>query len=60
MRWPWTKKSKPLDIPRYTPPPVREVKRETGIEVTEHDTSQMSETGIHRAWRRLIGQEKDE
>jgi hypothetical protein len=59
MKWPFRKKPKPLAIPPYAPP-VREVKRESGIEVTEIDTSQMSQTGIHRAWRRMTGQEKDE
>jgi hypothetical protein len=55
MRWPWRKKPKP-PVPYL--PPVREVKPDKGIEVTEHDTSQMSQTGIFKAWKRMTGKEK--
>jgi len=30
--------------------------KEPGIEVQEHDTSQMSQTGVFKAWKRLTGQ----
>jgi hypothetical protein len=54
--WPFRKKPKPIPIPPYAPP-VREVKTEKGIEVTEHDTTEMSQTGIHRAWKRMTGKD---
>jgi hypothetical protein len=58
MRWPWTKKPKPLAIPPYAPPVQPQQKRcDSGIEVQEHDTSQMTQTGIHRAWRKMTGKD---
>lgn len=58
MRWPWNK-PKPLPIPPYQPPITQEyasVRNEPGIVVDEHDTSQMTQTGVHKAWKRLTGQ----
>lgn len=53
MWWPFKKKPAPLAIPPYVPP-VRDVaKQDSGIEVQEHDTSKMTETGVHKAWKRL-------
>lgn len=58
MRWPW---SKPVPIPPYQPDPqprviVRnEPKAEPSIVVEEVDTTDMSKTGVHRAWKRLTG-----
>lgn len=58
MRWPWSKPKRP-EIPPFTPRPPVEVhprpKPEPGIEVEEVDTSAMTETGIHKAWKRLTG-----
>jgi hypothetical protein len=38
--------------------PVRSAtpKRDEGVIVEEHDTSAMTQTGVHRAWKRLTGQ----
>jgi len=55
MRWPWSKRPKlPLpnrlgvSVTREPLPP-----RNGGIVVEEHDTSAMSQTGVHKAWNRL-------
>jgi hypothetical protein len=70
MRWPWSKPSPPPRIPPYKVP-VQTRPRPgpaLGIEVQEHDTSAVddeaiealrraqSETGVHKAWKRLTGQ----
>lgn len=54
LRWPRRKKKPPLAIPPYVPP-VREPtpKPEETIMVEEHDTSAMTQTGVHKAWKRL-------
>jgi hypothetical protein len=59
MKWPWSK-PKPPRIPPYREPAERErpKPKDDGLVVEEHDTSAMTRTGIHRAWRRLTG--KDE
>jgi hypothetical protein len=54
--WPFRKKTKPLVIPPYAPPVQQQHKRgDSGIEVQEHDTSQMTQTGIFKAWRKMTG-----
>jgi hypothetical protein len=57
MKWPWTKKQHaPLVIPSY---PVEiatarvEVLRGEPMVVEEHDTSAMTMTGVHEAWKRM-------
>lgn len=58
MKWPWSK-PKPLDIPPYVPLEVKpQPKEEPGIVVTEIDTSDMTKTGVHRAFDRLAGRFK--
>ena len=55
--WPWKRRRPPP--PRIPPYQVPVSKRETkppGILVEEHDTSQMTQTGVHKAWKRLTGQ----
>ncbi len=71
MHWPWSKrpvKHLPV-IPPYCPPVRGAMKREEGIVVDEHDTSNLadedlaalriaqSQTGKHRAWKRLTRQQ---
>lgn len=56
MKWPWSRRSPPPTIPPYRVP-VQEPKRaEPGIVVEEVDTSAMTQTGVHKAWKRLTGQ----
>lgn len=57
MRWPWARRPPPPTIPPYRVP-VRSAtpKRDEGVIVEEHDTSAMTQTGVHRAWKRLTGQ----
>lgn len=57
MRWPWQKRTPPPVIPPYqVPVSKRETPKEPGIVVDEIDTSQMTQTGVHKAWKRLTGQ----
>jgi hypothetical protein len=57
MRWPWKKRAPPPRIPPYqVPVSKRETQKPPGILVEEHDTSHMTKTGVHRAWKRLTGQ----
>ncbi len=60
MRWPWSK-PQPLPIPPYRPSApvqVRPQRRpcDSSIVVEEIDTSAMTQTGVHRAWKRLTGE----
>ncbi len=58
MRWPWSRRPKPPEIPPFEPrPPIQIVERpkEPDVIVEEIDTSAMTQTGVHRAWKRLIG-----
>ena len=64
MWWPFRMKRKPEqpEIPPYQPPPVvvrtsQAPEKDTGIEVEEIDTSAMTRTGVHKAWRKLTGQD---
>lgn len=70
MRWPWSKRDPPPTIPPYqVPVSKREIPKELGIIVEEVDTSNateedlealriaQSQTGFHRAWKRLTGKE---
>lgn len=60
MRWPWSKPAAAPAIPPYRPPITRQHSQERedeGIEVEEIDTSAMTQTGVHRAWKRLTGKE---
>jgi hypothetical protein len=60
MRWPWTKRPPPPTIPPYqVPVSKRETPKEPSIVVEEVDTSDMTKTGIHRAWDRMTGKFKD-
>lgn len=55
----WWKRDKPPVIPPYVPVVVEtKPKPEPGIIVDEVDTSDMTKTGIHRAWDRLSGRTK--
>jgi hypothetical protein len=56
MRWPWQRRSPPPRIPPY-PVPVRQQHKpvEPSIVVEEIDTSAMTQTGVHKAWKRLTG-----
>lgn len=58
MRWPWQKRPPPPRIPPY-PVPVQAhpTRKEPGILVEEIDTSAMTQTGVHKAWKRLTGQQ---
>jgi hypothetical protein len=60
IRW-WFRKPPPLlEIPPYVPTVVPQPKPEPGIVVEEHDVSDMTKTGVHRAWDRLTGRFKGE
>jgi hypothetical protein len=56
MKWPLTKRHAPLAIPEY-PVALVEVLRtipiEVGMSVEKHDTSAMTMTGVHKAWKRM-------
>lgn len=58
VRWPWTKHTPAPEIPPYQPPPI-DIRppepKDPSIIVDEVDTTDMSATGIHRAWRKLTG-----
>lgn len=54
MKWPWTK-PKPLPIPPYAPPIKPVEPKEPSVVVEEVDTTDLSATGVHRAWRKLTG-----
>lgn len=66
MRWPWSRKPQPPPrIPPYRVPVEAKPKpKEEGIIVEEAveldgekvDTSKMTETGVHKIWRRITGQ----
>jgi hypothetical protein len=53
LRWPWSKKPAPVAIPPYVPPVREPAKPEETMVVEEHDTSAMTQTGVHKAWKRL-------
>ena len=56
----WRPRPTPLEIPPYQPPvQVRQehAPKDEGVVVEEVDTSQMTMTGVHKAWRRLTGQD---
>ena len=62
MSW-FKRQPAPPAIPPHRAEPVQvrtehAPKPEAGIEVTEVDTSDMSKTGIFKAWKRLSGQDK--
>lgn len=58
MRWPWTKPDPAPQIPPYQPPiEVHPQPKEQGMLVEEVDTSAMTSTGVHKAWKRLTGKE---
>lgn len=56
--WPFRRRRPlPLNIPPYkVPVSKRETPKEPGIVVEEIDTSAMTQTGVHKAWKRLTGQ----
>ena len=57
MRWPWQRRVPPPTIPPYqVPVSKRETPKEPSIVVEEIDTSAMTQTGVHKAWKRLTGQ----
>jgi hypothetical protein len=53
------RRPKPLPIPAYraerSDAVMTRPKPEPGIVVEEVDTSAMTQTGVHRAWKRLTG-----
>jgi len=56
MRWPWSKRRAEPQIPAFEPPPpivVHPQPKQESLVVEEVDTSAMTRTGVHRAWRRL-------
>ena len=57
----WWRTPKPTPAPTIPPyrVPVQEhkPKEEPGIVVEERDTSNMTATGVHKAWKRESGQE---
>jgi hypothetical protein len=59
--WLFRRRAKRPDIPPYQPPPVivreQAAPKDEGLIVEEHDTSAMTQTGVHRAWRKLTGRE---
>lgn len=57
MKWPWSKKPLPEIPPFKMDFKAPQVKPEPGIVVDEVDTSQMTQTGVHKAWKRLTGQD---
>jgi hypothetical protein len=60
VRWPWKKRAPPPTIPPYAVPvSKRETPKDPGIVVEEVDTTDMTKTGIHRAWDRMTGKFKD-
>jgi hypothetical protein len=57
VRWPWRKRAPLPTIPPYQVPVSKTPKtKDEGIKVEEHDTSAMTQTGVHKAWKRLTGQ----
>jgi hypothetical protein len=70
MRWPWQKRTPPPRIPPYPVPVAKPKPKEEGVVVEEIDTSTVdeqalqalraaqSQTGMHRAWKRLTGQDR--
>lgn len=48
-----------LEIPPYKPSVSPKARPEPSIVVEEHDTSQMTRTGVQRAWDRLTGKFKE-
>jgi hypothetical protein len=57
IRWPWSKKTpepkiQPFTVPHFDNQP--DAPKVDGIEVEEVDTSNITETGIHRLWKGLI------
>lgn len=62
MKWWWQKKPK---LPEIPPSPYQfpvskcETPKDSGIVVEEVDTSDMTKTGIHRAWDRMTGKFKE-
>lgn len=65
MRWPWQKRALRPTIPPYAVPVAKpQPPKDPGIEVKEGsleevgiDVESMTRTGIHRAWRKVTGQE---
>lgn len=56
--WPGRKRKAPAELPRFPVPAAPlQVERlhapKEGVEVEEVDTSAMTATGIHKAWKRL-------
>jgi len=66
--WPWKKRAPPTPripphkpkgfAPVITPQTTAAKPKEPEIIVEEIDTSAMTRTGVHKAWRRLTGQDK--
>lgn len=57
LSW-WRPTPKPVAIPPYVPPVIKteHAPKDDGLVVEEVDTSAMTRTGIHKAWKRLTGQ----
>jgi hypothetical protein len=56
MWWPWKKRRPPPTIPPYRVPVQEQKPKAPGIVVEERDTSNMTATGVHKAWKRESGQ----
>ena len=66
MRWPWSKPSPAPRIPPYKvpvdtrprpgPAPGIEVEEAVEVDGVKIDTRSMTETGVHKIWRRLKGE----
>lgn len=67
MRWPWNKRPPPLAIPPYQVPVSKRETAEPTIVVEEINNvddgdiealrAAQTQTGMHRVWRRLTGQD---
>jgi hypothetical protein len=57
MNWWWRKPKPPPTIPPYrVPVQEHKPKSSNGIVVEERDTSNMTATGVHKAWKKESGQ----
>lgn len=57
MKWPWSKRPPAPPISAYRPPITQKRAKpsDEGVIVEEIDTSAMTRTGVHKAWKRLTG-----
>jgi hypothetical protein len=56
MRWPWSKRRPPPPtIPPYQVPVSKRETPKPTIVVEEINTTDMTATGVHKAWKKLTG-----